>query len=91
MDFDIHLLLKAISSKQAIFNPCLFSILEINCDVSKRLSALPVSSHALPLPINSTLSFLIFKYFFIKSTISNSFLFDGFSFFEKLTTFLSKK
>ena len=51
----------------------------------------PVSSQAPPLPINSPFKFLFFKYFFRRSVISNSPLFDGFSFFEYSTTLLSKK
>ena len=51
----------------------------------------PVSSQAPPLPKNSAFNLLFFLYFFNRSTISNSFLFEGFKFFAYLITLLSKK
>ena len=51
----------------------------------------PVSSQAPPLPIKSAVNCFLVLYKFSKSTISTSPLFDGFNFFAKLTTLLSKK
>ena len=66
-------------------------MLATNCEASNKSFTFPVSSQAPPLPINSKFSFLIFKYFFNISTISNSPLFEGFNVFAILITLLSKK
>ena len=50
-----------------------------------------MSSHVPPLPINSAFNFLAFLYLLSRSTISNSFLFEGFKVLLNLTTLLSKK
>ena len=83
--------MKEISSKQPILKPCLFSIDAIKLAVSLKLSIDPVSSQAPPLPIISADSLLVFLYLFKRSTISSSFLLDGFNVLQKLTTLSSKK
>ena len=52
----IHPVLYAISSRQAIFNPCLFSITSTNVDASDRDSWVPVSSQAYTIIINKILA-----------------------------------
>ena len=64
-DLLIQLFFNAISSKHAIFNPCLFSIVETNNEASNKSLIFPVSNHELPLPIAITFKDLIFWYFFI--------------------------
>ena len=61
----------------ATFRPCLDSIVSIKVLASSRLLCVPVSSHATPLPNNSTCKFLLFKYALFKSVISNSPLSEG--------------
>ena len=85
------MLLNAISSKQPILNPCLFSIDATKFAVSLKFSIEPVSSQAPPLPIISAVNLLFFLYLLNRSTISNSFLFDGLKDLQKFTTLLSKK
>src|SRR3989338_9022980 len=68
--------LYAISSMHATFRPCLFSIVAINSPASSRLSCVPVSSHAKPLPRSSTLILPSLRYSLFSSVISSSFLFE---------------
>ena len=68
----IHPRLYAISSRQATFSPCLFSITSMNVLASLKLSCVPVSSHANPLCSGSTFSCSFSNYSWLTVVISNS-------------------
>ena len=74
-----------------ILNPCLFSIVATKFEVLLKSIIEPVSNQAPPLPIISALNFFLFLYLFNKSTISISFLLEGFNDLLKFITLLSKK
>ena len=58
---EIHFFCRAISSKQPIFKPCLFSIVFTNIDASTKLSFVPKSNQQNPLPKICAFNCLLFK------------------------------
>ncbi len=73
----IHPWRKAISSRQAIFNPCRFSMTSTKIDASASESCVPVSSHAKPCESVYTFNSPACRNSWLTVVISNSPRADG--------------